>query len=42
MPIPRLEAYIAHMDRYSTLGAEQAVREGKAGLPLWRSRPTWS
>jgi glycosyltransferase involved in cell wall biosynthesis len=32
---PTLEAYIAHMDRYSTLGAEQAVREGKSCLPLW-------
>ena len=29
---PTLEAYIAHMDRYSTLGAEQAVREGKSML----------
>ncbi len=35
---PTLEAYIAHMDRYSTLGAEQAVREGKSSLPLGRSR----
>jgi glycosyltransferase involved in cell wall biosynthesis len=32
---PTLEAYIAHMDRYSSLGAEQAVREGKSGLVLW-------
>jgi glycosyltransferase involved in cell wall biosynthesis len=32
---PTLEAYIAHMDRYSTLGAEQAVRESKSSLPLW-------
>ncbi len=29
---PTLEAYIAHMDRYSMLGAEQAVREGKSML----------
>jgi glycosyltransferase involved in cell wall biosynthesis len=28
---PTLVAYIAHMDRYSTLGAEQAVRSGKHG-----------
>jgi hypothetical protein len=26
---PTLGAYIAHMDRYSTLGAEQVVRAGK-------------
>jgi glycosyltransferase involved in cell wall biosynthesis len=32
---PTLEAYIAHMDRYSTLGAEQAVREGKTGRSPW-------
>ena len=32
---PSLEAYIAHMDRYSTLGAEQVVREGG-------SRLTWT
>ena len=31
---PTLAAYIAHMDRYSTLGAEQAVRTGKAGRAL--------
>ena len=32
---PSLGAYIAHMDRYSTLGAEHAVREGKGGgFPL--------
>ena len=31
---PTLAAYIAHMDRYSTLGAEQAVRIGKAGRAL--------
>jgi glycosyltransferase involved in cell wall biosynthesis len=32
---PTLEAYIAHMARYSTLGAEQVLREGKSGLRLW-------
>ena len=32
---PTLEAYIAHMDRYSTLGAEQALREGKHSLAVW-------
>jgi glycosyltransferase involved in cell wall biosynthesis len=32
---PTLEAYIAHMDRYSTLGAEQAVREGKTSRSPW-------
>jgi hypothetical protein len=26
---PTLEAYISHMDRYSSLGAEHAMREGK-------------
>jgi len=26
---PTLATYIAHMDRYSTLGAEQVVRSGK-------------
>ncbi len=31
---PTLAAYIAHMDRYSTLGAEQAVNMGKAGRAL--------
>ncbi len=31
---PTLEAYIAHMDRYSTLGAERAVDTGKAGKTL--------
>lgn len=31
---PTLAAYIAHMDRYSTLGAEQAVSSGKAGRAL--------
>jgi hypothetical protein len=31
---PTLAAYIAHMDRYSTLGAEQVVRTGKAGRAL--------
>ena len=28
---PTLTAYIAHMDRYSTLGAEQVVSSGKWG-----------
>jgi glycosyltransferase involved in cell wall biosynthesis len=34
---PTLTAYIAHMDRYSTLGAEQAVSTGKwsRGLPAF-------
>jgi glycosyltransferase involved in cell wall biosynthesis len=32
---PSLEAYIAHMDRYSTLGAEQAAREGKDVRSPW-------
>jgi glycosyltransferase involved in cell wall biosynthesis len=31
---PTLVDYIAHMDRYSSLGAEQAVSTGKAGRPL--------
>ena len=30
---PTLDAYISHMDRYSTLGAEHALREGKV-LPF--------
>ena len=34
---PTLATYIAHMDRYSTLGAEQAMRTGKrvADLPFF-------
>jgi glycosyltransferase involved in cell wall biosynthesis len=32
---PSLEAYIAHMDRYSTLGAEQVAREGKDVRSPW-------
>jgi hypothetical protein len=32
---PSLEAYIEHMDRYSTLGAEHAVREGKGNAFAW-------
>ena len=32
---PSLEAYIAHMDRYSALGAEQVVREGGRRLNPW-------
>jgi hypothetical protein len=32
---PSLEAYIAHMDRYSALGAEQVVREGRSRLNPW-------
>ena len=36
---PSLEAYIAHMDRYSTLGAEQVMREGEGGcLPGFRGQ----
>ena len=31
---PTLAAYIAHMDRYSTLGSQQAVSNGKAGRAL--------
>jgi glycosyltransferase involved in cell wall biosynthesis len=30
---PTLEAYIAHMDRYSTLGAELVAREGRRTWP---------
>jgi glycosyltransferase involved in cell wall biosynthesis len=33
---PTLVDYIAHMDRYSSLGAETAVNEGKAGKALPR------
>jgi glycosyltransferase involved in cell wall biosynthesis len=33
---PSLEAYIAHMDRYSTLAAGQAVGEGRRSLSLTR------
>ena len=40
-PIPRLEAYIAHMDRYSTLGAEQAV-SGEGKRHCRRSPSMWS
>jgi glycosyltransferase involved in cell wall biosynthesis len=29
---PTLDAYIEHMDRYSTLGAEKAAREGQGAL----------
>ncbi|HTZ59739.1 MAG TPA: glycosyltransferase family 2 protein [Acidobacteriaceae bacterium] len=32
---PTLEAYIAHMDRYSSLAAEQAMRDGKSCQGLW-------
>jgi glycosyltransferase involved in cell wall biosynthesis len=32
---PSLEAYIAHMDRYSALGAEQVVREGGRRMNPW-------
>ena len=40
---PTLTAYIAHMDRYSTLGAEQAMSTGKWSRADCRhSRPTWS
>jgi glycosyltransferase involved in cell wall biosynthesis len=31
---PTLEAYIAHMDRYSTLGAGVAVGKGRSGVSL--------
>ena len=32
---PTLQSYIGHMNRYSTLGAEMAVAEGKRGFSLW-------
>jgi glycosyltransferase involved in cell wall biosynthesis len=32
---PTLEAYIAHMDRYSTLGAGQVLSEGKHRPAVW-------
>jgi glycosyltransferase involved in cell wall biosynthesis len=32
---PTLEAYILHMDRYSSLAAGQAVRDGRSCRPLW-------
>ena len=33
--VPSLETYIAHMDRYSTLGAEQVARERKDVQSPW-------
>jgi hypothetical protein len=32
---PTLQSYIGHMNKYSTLGAEMAVREKPRGFSLW-------